>query len=166
MAPLLLSYGKALYELAFSQQGVMGKEEVEKTADQGELAPERLEVDWIANGKLEQQRKIPNRPARSSHLQNLLSRMMSRGTRRVVPELMARVARRMTLPVLQVKEKEAKDPPVRRQKMQVNKAGTRRKHSTSWRMITMQHGKCLMWRGRSTPRWWMRRLRGRRRRCS
>ena len=26
MAPLLLSYGKALYELAFSQPGVMGKE--------------------------------------------------------------------------------------------------------------------------------------------
>ncbi|ORX33867.1 hypothetical protein BD324DRAFT_206499 [Kockovaella imperatae] len=32
MAPLLLSYGKALYELAFSQAGVMGKEEVEKQA--------------------------------------------------------------------------------------------------------------------------------------
>ncbi len=30
MAPLLLSYGKALYELAFSQQGVMGREEIEK----------------------------------------------------------------------------------------------------------------------------------------
>lgn len=35
MAPLLLSYGKALYELAFSQQGVMGKEEVDKTAENG-----------------------------------------------------------------------------------------------------------------------------------
>jgi hypothetical protein len=35
MAPLLLSYGKALYELAFSQQGVMGKEEVDKSAGQG-----------------------------------------------------------------------------------------------------------------------------------
>ncbi|OCF40638.1 hypothetical protein I317_05570 [Kwoniella heveanensis CBS 569] len=33
MAPLLLSYGKALYELAFSQQGVMGKEEPSKEAD-------------------------------------------------------------------------------------------------------------------------------------
>jgi HAT1-interacting factor 1 len=33
MAPLLLAYGKALYELAFSQQGVMGKEEVDKTAE-------------------------------------------------------------------------------------------------------------------------------------
>lgn len=33
MAPLLLAYGKALYELAFSQQGVMGKEEVDKSAD-------------------------------------------------------------------------------------------------------------------------------------
>ncbi len=33
MAPLLLSYGKALYELAFAQQGVMGKEEVDKQAD-------------------------------------------------------------------------------------------------------------------------------------
>ncbi|WWC69166.1 uncharacterized protein I206_103102 [Kwoniella pini CBS 10737] len=33
MAPLLLSYGKALYELAFSQQGVMGKEEPTKEAD-------------------------------------------------------------------------------------------------------------------------------------
>ena len=32
MAPLLLSYGKALYELAFSQQGVMGKDEVDKQA--------------------------------------------------------------------------------------------------------------------------------------
>ena len=32
MAPLLLSYGKALYELAFTQAGVMGKEEVEKQA--------------------------------------------------------------------------------------------------------------------------------------
>lgn len=32
MAPLLLSYGKALYELAYSQQGVMGKEELEKQA--------------------------------------------------------------------------------------------------------------------------------------
>lgn len=30
MAPLLLSYGKALFELAFSQAGVMGKEEVER----------------------------------------------------------------------------------------------------------------------------------------
>lgn len=30
MAPLLLSYGKALYELAFASQGVMGKEEVDK----------------------------------------------------------------------------------------------------------------------------------------
>ncbi|KAK8869524.1 hypothetical protein IAR55_000090 [Kwoniella newhampshirensis] len=33
MAPLLLSYGKALYELAFSQQGVMGKDEGSKEAD-------------------------------------------------------------------------------------------------------------------------------------
>ncbi|GFZ45893.1 hypothetical protein JCM24511_03626, partial [Saitozyma sp. JCM 24511] len=33
MAPLLLSYGKALYELAFSQQGVMGKEEVAKETE-------------------------------------------------------------------------------------------------------------------------------------
>ena len=33
MAPILLSYGRALYELAVSQQGVMGKEEVEKEAD-------------------------------------------------------------------------------------------------------------------------------------
>lgn len=32
MAPLLLSYGKALYELAFASQGVMGKEEVDKAA--------------------------------------------------------------------------------------------------------------------------------------
>jgi len=35
MAPVLLSYGKALFELGFSQQGVMGKEEVAKTADAG-----------------------------------------------------------------------------------------------------------------------------------
>lgn len=35
MAPVLLNYGKALYELGFSQQGVMGKEEVEKNADAG-----------------------------------------------------------------------------------------------------------------------------------
>jgi hypothetical protein len=35
MAPVLLNYGKALFELGFSQQGVMGKEEVEKTADGG-----------------------------------------------------------------------------------------------------------------------------------
>lgn len=35
MAPVLLNYGKALFELAFSQQGVMGKEEVEKTAEGG-----------------------------------------------------------------------------------------------------------------------------------
>nr|XP_019042602.1 hypothetical protein I302_09211 [Kwoniella bestiolae CBS 10118]OCF21532.1 hypothetical protein I302_09211 [Kwoniella bestiolae CBS 10118] len=34
MAPLLLSYGKALYELAFSQAGVMGKEEGSKEADE------------------------------------------------------------------------------------------------------------------------------------
>ncbi|KAL1410992.1 hypothetical protein Q8F55_001937 [Vanrija albida] len=33
MAPLLLSYGRALYELALSQQGVMGKEEVAKGTD-------------------------------------------------------------------------------------------------------------------------------------
>ena len=39
MAPLLLSYGKALYELAYSQAGVMGQEEVEKQAGgQGELS--------------------------------------------------------------------------------------------------------------------------------
>ena len=39
MAPLLLSYGKALYELAFSTQGVMGKEEVNKVAlRSGELS--------------------------------------------------------------------------------------------------------------------------------
>lgn len=35
MAPVLLNYGKALFELGFSQQGVMGKEEVEKTAEGG-----------------------------------------------------------------------------------------------------------------------------------
>jgi len=35
MAPVLLRYGKALFELGFSQQGVMGKEEVTKTADAG-----------------------------------------------------------------------------------------------------------------------------------
>jgi len=35
MAPVLLNYGKALFELGFSQQGVMGKEEVEKNADGG-----------------------------------------------------------------------------------------------------------------------------------
>ncbi|ORY22573.1 hypothetical protein BCR39DRAFT_551318 [Naematelia encephala] len=34
MAPLLLSYGKALFELAFSQQGVMGKEEVDKQTEE------------------------------------------------------------------------------------------------------------------------------------
>lgn len=33
MAPLLLSYGKALYELALSQQGVMGREEVAKSTN-------------------------------------------------------------------------------------------------------------------------------------
>lgn len=33
MAPLLLSYGRALYELALSQSGVMGKEEVAKGTD-------------------------------------------------------------------------------------------------------------------------------------
>ncbi len=33
MAPLLLSYGKALYELAFAQQGVMGKEDVNEQVD-------------------------------------------------------------------------------------------------------------------------------------
>ncbi|KAL7424292.1 hypothetical protein Q5752_001882 [Cryptotrichosporon argae] len=33
MAPLLLSYGKALYELAFAAQGVMGKDEVAKSTD-------------------------------------------------------------------------------------------------------------------------------------
>jgi HAT1-interacting factor 1 len=39
MAPLLLSYGKALYELAFSQQGVMGKEDTSKQQDElGEFA--------------------------------------------------------------------------------------------------------------------------------
>ena len=40
MAPLLLSYGKALYELAFAQQGVMGKQEIGKqTDDAGETLP-------------------------------------------------------------------------------------------------------------------------------
>jgi hypothetical protein len=34
MAPLLLSYGKCLYELAYSQQGVMGKEEVNKETEE------------------------------------------------------------------------------------------------------------------------------------
>ena len=39
MAPLLLSYGKALYEVAYLQAGVMGKEEVDKqTGGNGELA--------------------------------------------------------------------------------------------------------------------------------
>lgn len=39
MAPFLLSYGKALYELALSQSGVMGKEEVQKgTQGQCELS--------------------------------------------------------------------------------------------------------------------------------
>lgn len=42
MAPLLLSYGKALYELAFSQQGVMGKEDTSKQQD--ELGEFRVEV--------------------------------------------------------------------------------------------------------------------------
>jgi len=37
MAPVLLNYGKALFELGFSQQGVMGKEEVEKSADGGKF---------------------------------------------------------------------------------------------------------------------------------
>lgn len=32
MAPILLKYGKALYELAYSQQGVMGEKGVEKQA--------------------------------------------------------------------------------------------------------------------------------------
>lgn len=41
MAPLLLSYGKALYELVLSQQGVMGKEEVAKSTNPvaGDAAP-------------------------------------------------------------------------------------------------------------------------------
>lgn len=39
MAPLLLSYGKALYELAFSTQGAIGKEEVGKTAQSGMSLP-------------------------------------------------------------------------------------------------------------------------------
>jgi len=46
MAPLLLAYGKALYELAFSQQGVMGKEEVDKNAE-GESIRNRL---WRREG--------------------------------------------------------------------------------------------------------------------
>jgi HAT1-interacting factor 1 len=38
MAPLLLSYGKALFELAVSQSGVMGKEEPKREEeDEGEL---------------------------------------------------------------------------------------------------------------------------------
>ncbi|WVR05413.1 hypothetical protein IAU60_002428 [Kwoniella sp. DSM 27419] len=48
MAPLLLSYGKALYELAFSQQGVMGKEEPSKEAD--DAAQQGIE-DPSKNGK-------------------------------------------------------------------------------------------------------------------
>lgn len=39
MAPLLLSYGKALYELALSQQGVMGREEVAKSTDPASADP-------------------------------------------------------------------------------------------------------------------------------
>jgi HAT1-interacting factor 1 len=38
MAPLLLSYGKALFELAVSQAGVMGKEEAPREEeDDGKL---------------------------------------------------------------------------------------------------------------------------------
>lgn len=48
MAPLLLSYGKALYELAFSQQGVMGKEEVDKTAENGTYLASHV---WRCRGK-------------------------------------------------------------------------------------------------------------------
>lgn len=33
MAPLLLYYGKALYELAYSQSGVMGKEGTEQAGE-------------------------------------------------------------------------------------------------------------------------------------
>lgn len=40
MAPLLLSYGRALYELALSQSGVMGKEEVAKGTDPAAAAEE------------------------------------------------------------------------------------------------------------------------------
>lgn len=39
MAPLLLSYGKALYELALSQQGVMGREEVAKSTNPAAAEP-------------------------------------------------------------------------------------------------------------------------------
>jgi hypothetical protein len=49
MAPLLLSYGKALYELAFSTQGVMGKEEVEKTA----LAPGQLVDPFLPSADIQ-----------------------------------------------------------------------------------------------------------------
>lgn len=42
MAPLLLSYGKALYELAFASQGVMGKEEVNKVATRPGMSSLRL----------------------------------------------------------------------------------------------------------------------------
>ena len=50
MAPLLLSYGRALYELAFAQQGVMGKEEVDKqTDDSGIVAPDSPFLPDIAD---------------------------------------------------------------------------------------------------------------------
>lgn len=43
-APILLAYGKALYELAYSQSGVMGREEVQKnTQGQSELS---RHLDW------------------------------------------------------------------------------------------------------------------------
>lgn len=49
MAPLLLSYGRALYELALSQSGVMGKEEVAKGTDPAVAA--EAAADSGKNGK-------------------------------------------------------------------------------------------------------------------
>lgn len=52
MAPFLLSYGKALYELALSQSGVMGKEEVQKgTQGQCELTSVPFRVLVVPFGR-------------------------------------------------------------------------------------------------------------------
>lgn len=46
MAPLLLSYGKALYELAYETQGPMGRGEVDKQA--GGAADGEFECQLVA----------------------------------------------------------------------------------------------------------------------
>jgi hypothetical protein len=146
MAPVLLNYGKALFELGFSQQGVMGKEEVEKNAEgmffsllrswpSSTRLYTRYRYKWVNSDVQSNRMKMMDQSETNSHSQNPLSRQ-----------------RRMAMHRMKVRVRREKE----RVRTKEEKAREKEKEEMNLKTIIMPLGKYLMLPGRSISRYWRR----------